>query len=79
MLAFAGSTTIWLLATNVLLAVAVLVCCALIGWNVLSDLRRRHKESGEEASVPVDYLDSLRDLGVSVSVHKNQIDEMEKA
>jgi hypothetical protein len=78
MIAFAGSTTIWLLATNALLGAAVLVCCVLIGWNVLSDMKRLKKERRDEASVPVDYLESLRDLGVTVSATKEQIDEMEQ-
>ena len=78
MIAIAGSTTIWFLATNVLLGAAVLVCCALIGWNVLSDIKRLKKERRDEASVPDDYLESLKDLGVTVSASKEQIDEMEQ-
>ncbi len=77
MIAFAGFSTIWLLATNVLLGAAVLVCCAMIGWNVLSDVRRKRTDRREEKSVPVDYLESLKDLGVSVSA-REQIDEMEQ-
>ena len=78
MVAFAGYKTIWLLATNAILGVAVVVCCVLIGWNVFSDMRRMRKERRDEASVPVDYLESLRDLGVTVEAGKEQIDEMEQ-
>ena len=78
MIAFAGSTTIWLLATNVILGAVVLACGALIGWNIFSDMRRKQKERRDEALVPVDYLESLRDLGVTISARREQIDEMEK-
>jgi hypothetical protein len=78
MIAFAGSTTVWLLATNMLLGGVVLVCCILIAWNLFNDVRRMRKEKKDEGSIPVDYLESLADLGVTISAGKKQIDEMEE-
>ena len=78
MVAFAGSTTIWLLVTNVVLGLAVLVCGVLIGWSVCADMKQMKKERRDEALIPADYLRSLRDLGVTVSISEEQIDEMEQ-
>lgn len=78
MIALAGSITIWLIGINVLLGVAVLLCRLLIAWNVVSNIRQMKKEKREEASVPADYLEKLRDLGVTISADEEKIDEMKE-
>jgi len=58
------SKTFWLLATNVLLGLAVVACCVTIIWYLMRDMKRHRKEKKEESLVPPDYLNGLEDLGV---------------
>ena len=68
--------TFWLLATNVLLGLAVIVCCVMIVWYLMRDIKRHRKEKKEESLVPPDYLKGLEDLGVTMPDGGEKIDEM---
>lgn len=68
--------TFWLLATNVLLGLAVIVCCVMIVWYLIRDMKRHKKEKKEESLVPPDYLKGLKDLGVTMQDGGERIDEM---
>ena len=68
--------TFWLLATNVLLGLAVIACCVMIVWYLMRDMKRHRKEKKEESLVPPDYLNGLEDLGVTMPDGGEKIDEM---
>jgi hypothetical protein len=69
------STTFWLLATNLVLGLAVLLCFATLAWCVLSDVRRQRRRTRDESIVPDDYLDSLECLGIARPVASESIDK----
>jgi hypothetical protein len=68
--------TIWLLLTNLILGLAVVVCSAMIVWCLMKDVLRRRRDKREESLVPSDYLDGLENLGVSLPDGGKRIDEM---
>ena len=70
--------TFWLLATNVLLGLAVVACCVTIIWYLMRDMKRHRKEKKEESLVPPDYLKGLEDLGVTMPDGGEKIDEMKE-
>jgi hypothetical protein len=68
--------TIWLLLTNLILGLAVVVCSAMIVWCLMKDVLRRRRDKREESLVASDYLDGLENLGVSLPDGGKRIDEM---
>ena len=72
------STTFWLLATNVVLALAVILCVVMIGWCMLSDVRRMRRQRKDESLVPFDFLDGLENFGIDPGRKQDKLDEMVK-
>jgi hypothetical protein len=70
--------TFWLLATNVLLGLAVIALCVSIVWYLMRDMIRHRKEKKEESLVPPDYLKGLEYLGVTMPDGAEKIDEMKE-
>jgi len=68
--------TIWLLLTNLVLGLVVVVCGAMIVWCLARDVQQRRREESEELLVPGDYLDGLENLGVTLPDGGERIDEM---
>ena len=68
--------TIWLLLTNLVLGVAVVACGVMLVWCLTKDVRRRRREKREESTVPIDFLDGLENLGVTLPDGGEKIDEM---
>ncbi|MGA3246425.1 MAG: hypothetical protein ABSE41_17530 [Bacteroidota bacterium] len=68
--------TIWLLLTNLMLGLAVVVCGAMIAWCLMRDVQRRRREKKDELLAPLDYLNGLENLGVTLPDGGETVDEM---
>jgi hypothetical protein len=75
MIGLLNSEMFWLLLVNVVLGLAVLVCCLIIGWYVIRDIRQRARQKRDESRVPKDYLSGLKDLGITMNDGGKKIDE----
>jgi len=69
------SETFWLYATNGALGIVTLVCCAVVGWCMVKDIRQRGSRKEDESRVPEDYLVGLKDLGIAVEDARKKVDE----
>ena len=72
------STTFWLLATNVVLALAVILCAVMIGWCLMSDVRRLRRQRKDESLIPFDFLDGLENFGIVSDRGQEKMDETVK-
>jgi hypothetical protein len=73
-----NSDTFWLIAANIVLGLVILICCVVIGWYVMRDIRHRAKQKKEESLVPKDHLAGLKDLGITLNDGGEKIDETKK-
>ena len=76
MVGLVDSKTIWLLLTNLMLGLAVVVCGGMIAWCLMKDVQRKRRAKKEESLVPLDYLDGLENLGVTLPDGGETVDEM---
>jgi len=77
MAGFLKVDTLWLISSNVLLGLAILLCLGALSVSLIKDLRHRSRQRKDKASVPKDLLSGLKDLGVDVPDQQHEIDELE--
>ena len=81
MMTLLNPDTFWLVATNLLLGAAILLCCGAIAWCILRDVQEQRRHRRDESLSPHGYLDTLRTLGIVFpdgSDTSERIDEMVK-
>src|SRR5512140_1307053 len=70
--------TMWLNITNIALGVMTLLCVAVVGWGVFSELLDRVKAKAALLSEPDDHSFALHDLGLTMADGGKKVDEKSK-
>ena len=70
--------TMWLNITNIALGVMTLLCVAVVGWGVLSELLDRVKAKAALLSEPDDHSFALPGLGMTMADGGKKVDEKSK-
>ena len=79
MLGLTRPDTLWLISVNILLGLAIIMCSVLIAMNFLKEIKKRKRQKSDQSKVPDDYLNGLKDLGVTMPDGGEKIDEMDEA